>query len=412
MADKNDYYEFLYAYAFGCLDNDDLIAMKQYLESNDDYYWQELGEFQNLSSLLPAILSIENPDQDVKDKVARKLYRIRNEIRAKRDKLKKENKISEDTVEEKTEPEKEEEIVVEEVAEEKWQETPAEEPEKTVEDFEIVRSPQKIVDLNDQHEEREEEEKEETEEEQTTTGIEEGPPKQVLNFDKEQGTVNANEIDTASDEKSGPAMQNFRKYRGPDIVEEERRRYGQKRLKQVEEREKKKSRLPFVIFSTVMLILMISLVFMYYKISSSVKVYEAQINSLNEQIVNLNEQFRNNRDLQSVLSSKNLKTVDLVGSDIAKNAFGKLFISLDTNHGVLQFSNVPALRKDETYQLWIYIYDNYISLGKFKPTDNLVYFPFDTPQLSENSKVNFLVTVEPVSGSSQPGDKVFLTGSF
>ena len=83
MADKNEYYEFLYAYAFGCLDEDDLKSLTNYLASNEDYFWQELGEFQNLSALLPSILNIEKPEPEVKDKVARKLYRIRNEIKAK-----------------------------------------------------------------------------------------------------------------------------------------------------------------------------------------------------------------------------------------------------------------------------------------------------------------------------------------
>ena len=161
-----------------------------------------------------------------------------------------------------------------------------------------------------------------------------------------------------------------------------------------------------------MFILAMVFVFMYFKVSSNVSGYESQIVSLNEQLGNLKEQFRLNKDLQAVLSSRNLRTVRLTATDIATNAFGKLFISRDTNRGILQLSNLPQLHGEGTYQLWIYIYDNYMSLGKFSPMENSAYFPFDTPQLDEDSAVSFLVTEEPPNGSLQPSSKVYLKGSF
>ena len=129
-------------------------------------------------------------------------------------------------------------------------------------------------------------------------------------------------------------------------------------------------------------------------------------------MVTLNDQFSQNKDLLAVLSSRSLKTVSLSGTDIAKSASGRLFISLDNNHGFIQASNLPKLQEGEVYQLWIYIYDNYLSLAKFNPADNMVYFPFDTPQLSESSKVNFILTKEASNGNLQPGKKIYMTGSF
>ena len=85
MPGQKEYYDLLYAYTLGCLDNEELEQLKKYLDTGENFPWQELGEFQNLSSLLPSILSIESPKQEVKDKVARKLYRIRQEIKIKRD---------------------------------------------------------------------------------------------------------------------------------------------------------------------------------------------------------------------------------------------------------------------------------------------------------------------------------------
>ncbi|MGA8265860.1 MAG: anti-sigma factor [Ignavibacteriaceae bacterium] len=403
MADKSECYEFLYAYTLGCLDEEDLINLKQYLSSSDDYYWQELGDFQNLSALLPSILSMENPAPEVKDRVARKLYRIRNEIKAKRDKLKNEKVVPDVSDEEEIEAETEKisEPVREKTVEKEPEEIVDEKPEQSVEDFEVVSAVQKPAEILA----TEEPEKEDVikENEQTSGG-------QILNFNSGSETVTDDEIDTTSEEVEGPSIKSLEES-GTKNVSEERIKLRQKHSGKVRE-EKKKSSVPFIITSLLMFIFAIVFVFMYFKVSSNVKGYESQIVSLNEQLGNLKEQFRQNKDLQAVLNSKNLRTVNLTGSDIATNAIGKLFISMDTNHGILQLSNLPQLHGNGTYQLWIYIYDNYMSLCKFSPTDNSAYIPFDTPQLSVDSNVSFLVTEEPPNGSLRPGNKIYLKGSF
>ncbi len=73
-----DYSSLLYAYALGCLDKDDYIKLIEYLSHSKDFPWQELGEYQNLAALLPSFLNIEEPPNGLKDRVARKLYRLRD----------------------------------------------------------------------------------------------------------------------------------------------------------------------------------------------------------------------------------------------------------------------------------------------------------------------------------------------
>ena len=399
MADKNEYYEFLYAYAFGCLDEDDLKSLKNYLASNEDYFWQELGEFQNLSALLPSILNIEKPEPEVKDKVARKLYRIRNEIKAKRDKNKNAKSGVEPVVEKKEveSPENVEEVKEKDI--EKQEEEISEEKTKPdVEEFEVVSSEKKpdgtaVV----------EEKKEAMPKEENLENIE----GEVLNFNKPEETVNSDEIDTKTDESEAPGVK-AKRDSNAGISMGDIKKPKQRRSVDYQVKSNKKSNTPFIIVSVLMFLLAAVFVFLYFKVSSNVKSYESQIVSLNAEIMNLKEQFRQNKDLQTVLGSRNLKTVTLAGSNIATDASAKLFISLDTNHGILQLSNIPPLRGNGTYQLWIYIYDNYLSLGKFIPTETAAFFSFDTPQLSESSTVSFLVTEEPAGGSFQPGDKVYL----
>jgi predicted nucleic acid-binding Zn ribbon protein len=399
MPDKNDYYEFLYAYSLGCLDEDDLINFKNFLNSDEDYYWQELGEFQNLSSLLPSILPVEKPDPEVKDKVARKLYRIRNEIKAKRDKLKKGLKAPEAVIEKVIEPPKEEIL-----PEEKQQEATEDKQGHNVEDFEIVTSKEKIPEnLIPSEEEKEEQD---INKEKKSGG-------EVLNFEKKPEILN--DIDTDITTKKNKVVDSVAEEPSPTKnAIEKSRKHKQSRIRQIEKQERARSRRSLLSMMAFLAMLILVLIFgyLYFKFSSSTKGYEARINSLNQNLSELNERFSQNKDLQAVLSSRNLKTVKLSGTDIAKDAFGKLFISLDTNHGFIQVSDLPTLKEGEVYQLWIYIYDNYMLLAKFNPTDNPAYVPFDTPQLSEDSKVSFILTRELSNGILQPGKEIYMTGSF
>jgi hypothetical protein len=84
MADirPQDYQIFLYAFALGCLDKGDFIELMEYIDGGGSFPWQELGEYQNLCALLPSFLHLEEVPAGIKDKVARRLYRYRDEKKA------------------------------------------------------------------------------------------------------------------------------------------------------------------------------------------------------------------------------------------------------------------------------------------------------------------------------------------
>ena len=85
MENLND---LIYAYSLGCLNPEEHQKFLEHINSSDELNIQALGEYQNLASLLPSILTIENPDPQLKDNVAKKLYRLKDEIRAQRQKNK------------------------------------------------------------------------------------------------------------------------------------------------------------------------------------------------------------------------------------------------------------------------------------------------------------------------------------
>ena len=72
--------DLIQAKALGCLDEEEEKLFAKLLEEAD-FPWQELGQYQNLVAFLPTLLDIENPDKEVKDNIARKLYEYGEKIK-------------------------------------------------------------------------------------------------------------------------------------------------------------------------------------------------------------------------------------------------------------------------------------------------------------------------------------------
>jgi hypothetical protein len=68
--------------AIGCIKPDDLAALNSLMQEDENFPWKELGEFQNLAALLPSSLVIETPSWELKDKVARNLYKLMDEVKS------------------------------------------------------------------------------------------------------------------------------------------------------------------------------------------------------------------------------------------------------------------------------------------------------------------------------------------
>jgi hypothetical protein len=69
----------------GCISKEDQTGLNSSMIEDENFPWKELGEFQNLVALLPSALVIETPSWELKDKVARKLYNLRDEIKSQKE---------------------------------------------------------------------------------------------------------------------------------------------------------------------------------------------------------------------------------------------------------------------------------------------------------------------------------------
>jgi len=83
--DKKKSLELIKLEVLGCLNEKDRESLKMMKESNEDFPWKELADYQNLVALIPSSLEMKYPASELKDKTAMKLYSIRDEIKAKID---------------------------------------------------------------------------------------------------------------------------------------------------------------------------------------------------------------------------------------------------------------------------------------------------------------------------------------
>jgi len=100
--------DMIHAKALGCLDPEEETAFNKLMDEDKNFPWEELGQYQNLASLLPTLLEVEKPEQEIKDNVARKLYELEK-------KRKEEEEIHEQSIEEAKAQQEETDIEITEI---------------------------------------------------------------------------------------------------------------------------------------------------------------------------------------------------------------------------------------------------------------------------------------------------------
>ncbi len=175
--------------------------------------------------------------------------------------------------------------------------------------------------------------------------------------------------------------------------------------------KRNKSKSP-IVFILIILILLIGIAAIYLKVSSDVKTYRSDIKNLDMQLTDLSQKVTLNQELQNILSTKDLRIVNLKGAKTNPEGFGKLIISLNQGKGFLQVNNMPKMGINQAFQLWVTVNGGVVSLGVFNPKNKQQYYPFSIPELSNKKTTIFFLTEEPSTGSQKPSKKVILTGKL
>jgi hypothetical protein len=379
MENFNDY---LFPFSLGCLDKEEKKNLKEFIEGNGDFNFQELGEYQNLVSLLPCILTIETPEPRLKDDVARKLYRLKDEIKATRYKNKtavKEQEQTKETLREAA-PEKERFEI-----------------SKEFDDLPLFGSADKNRDMSPLY--------------KTYNPVDPAGEEDKFLPDENQETANAEgeyakEKETVQEKISPKALradeeniENFIRDTSPRTVQPDsnlpKKNYGMMLV-------------VFLLFFLVVVGLMIG----YFKISSDVKEYKNDVEKLNRQINSLTMKLSSSQEIDQMLQSPNVQIINLKGTNLNTSGYGKLIISPEKGTGYIQLAQMPALPEDKTFQLWISVSGNFMPLETFHASEKMEYYSFRMPDLPKGYDVSFIVTEESMGGSKTPGKKVYLTGNM
>ena len=133
---------------------------------------------------------------------------------------------------------------------------------------------------------------------------------------------------------------------------------------------------------------------------------------LRQQIALTEDRLQQQQELISLLRQPNYRLVALRANDDAAIASGSLFVSSESNAGVLTLKNLDNLSGKQVYRLWAVYEGKKIGCSNFKPNDRgEVYLNIsnDDALFDANS---ILITIEPEPDTEQPLGQEFLSGSY
>lgn len=76
---NNQTIDMVYPYVLGCLKDGEMINAYNSFKSSEIFAWKLLGKYQDLVSLLPAMLDLEEPPPELKNNITDKIYQPTNE---------------------------------------------------------------------------------------------------------------------------------------------------------------------------------------------------------------------------------------------------------------------------------------------------------------------------------------------
>jgi hypothetical protein len=401
MPESSEYSKQIQAYALGCLDREEYSGLRAYLSSGEDYPWQELGEYQNLAALLPSILNMEMPSPVIKDNVARRLYRVRDEIK---------QKIGSNITSAKT------------------YETAAENEEQGSPLNEINRVEEKYIPVQPLPEPEVQPELRQEDDFYSDVHLTEAAPHaEPVNEPKPEEAAKQEEFEVVkpvrhtseffishdfnhegsnSSSASGNAADDFYSESNPvnkSYTPEDKLQYIIN-----EDTSSGGGKSPVIMYITVILLLLMlgGGVYAYLKITADVKSYKNEVGRLNKELKTLTAVPDVNKDFQKMMEMPDTKIVNLASTKLNPGGFGKVIINPTEGAGYLQFGGMP----EQSFTLWITSGKNPISLGTFKGLPAVQYIRFDLPEL--NQKQRYFILVPEVPGAEKPGRQVYLYGEF
>lgn len=350
---SNAIHEMISAYAAGCMDKKNIQTFREYVESGGDLPVGELGELQNVISLLPVILELEKPSPALKDKVAKKLISLQDDIK---DKIKTTRQTSAKTnartVVANVEPDDDDEIHLTETPE-----------DNNPTSFHTLPPPTETLPNQTRG----------TEFYDSAKRV--NPPPPTSSYDLPPRSVE----DIEKDNSSG------------------------------------KIRSLWVALAVVFFALLGGLIIVHYSGKNydiQISGLEQRINDLQQEIVSTREFVDKYDELIEFMMYDDIQIIHLAKVDENVTGSGKLMVSFQHREGLLELNNMPTLGSNQAFQIWLISDGRSYSIGSYVPSRTQKYIRIsDIPYLPKNQIELVRVTIEPLTGSELPQGPGVLFGS-
>ena len=367
-------YEMISAFAVGCMDKQNYMQFKDYIAEGGYLPKSELGELQNVISMIPVILELENPDPIIKDLVAKKLIGIKDEIKTKIMEGKKKSFTSSRTATSNFGLPDDKRSKSLSFIEKSNTRTPPTFQSSNVEEQEVSFT-KKIKTANGQIKKPSEEKpKTGTRKEETKKSLEQPPmltPARIPSYENEP------ERNVQPERMSAGAA-------------------GWISLL-----------LSIILFSVLGYFTYTSL----GSINTSIEDLKRDVSSLKNQINSVNSFVNNYASLVEFFNNKDIIVAYLNSSNPEEKASAKLLLSFNEKEGLVQFNNPRPLRQDQGYQIWVLSKGQPYSLGIYQPIGNEYLKISSFPFLPKERIDSYIVTIEAGSGASIPSTNIYLTSA-
>lgn len=367
-------HEMIAAFAAGCMDNENYIHFKDYLTQGGSLPEGELGELQNIVSMIPIILDLENPDPAIKDMVAKKLIGMKEEIKTKI--IEEKKKTSATFIKSSDTPKPDAETAVK--------------PNQNRLTFLNKKLPAPTFQSS-------------TENSSAPSAAEELPEiptTEEFKTDLFKKKVPSEEPSRLTSIPSPP----------PQLTSEK------KKTEDKFQPEKVSSGAAGWIAILLTLVLFTGLGYFSY---SSTDSLQRQISDLKNDVTELKSNIGKVNDfiasysfLIEFFNYKDITVVNLASPDPNEKYSARVLLSFNEKEGLIQFKNVQPLPSNQAYQVWIVSKKQSYSIGTYQPKGDeyLRITPF--PTIPKEQIESIRVTVELKAGSSSASEKDFLAGTL
>ena len=355
---NNPIHEMTSAFAVGCMDKENFVQFKDYIKEGGELPNGELGELQNIVSMIPIILDLETPDPSLKDKVAKKLIGMKDEIKTR-------------------------------IREERGK-TFATRMTASTAFHETDSKPDDI--------------------DKSTKEVKKDKTKHYPD------TFHSSEKQKIPKEVTKSVAEELKKSDQPQSIFAPQTRSNEMPEIKPPLPEKPSSGLPGWIALFLTIILFGTTAYFTYNsvdsLNKKVSDLESKLTSLRSELATSTSFVNEYNSLIEFFNYKDVKMINLTGTDPTENASARVFLAFSEKEGLIEFKNVKALQPNQGYQLWLVARNQAYSMGVYSPNGNeyirITSFPF----IPQEQIQSFKITIESNTGSPTPSVPSYLEGSF